>query len=214
MAILAVCYGICYTIEKVKVLQWLPLSNMTILLISNPVLYMTVKFFPLWAPTILSVNILLLNIGAFLFIFFMGAIVFGFVKDSLCLNKIVPFLSILFGAFGLMINAFIDTFENLQSMGIFCSLDMVYLLVVGIWGFALWIFVFLLIHLVYEYFSSKSVVPVAGWNVIFYLGVYIIASHKMAVHFPSPLITGIIVIMTIMSVVLWIFNIRILTKQY
>ncbi|TGE37289.1 C4-dicarboxylate ABC transporter [Desulfosporosinus fructosivorans] len=189
-------------------LSWfmVPITNLTILLIGNPVLKITMNLHPSWALTILIINLVLLGIGITFFHFIIGIIFIRVAQRSLSPVSMTSFFGILLGVVGLVICTLIDIAENAQIMGLFSSTDFFYLLAVLFWGVGLWIVGVILIILIHELWERRISFSLGWWALIFSLHVYTIASQKIAANFLSPLIMNYTIFLMVMLTALWLYT--------
>ncbi|MFA6807490.1 MAG: C4-dicarboxylate ABC transporter, partial [Eubacteriales bacterium] len=184
-----------------------PIANMAVLLIGNPVLNQTIKFYPDKALTVLLLNLVLLGIGFFLFIFISAIIFVRLAQYSLPPAETTPSFGIFLSAVGLAVSAIIDSAKNALSMGLLVSTDLSFLSATVIWGFGFWIVGIVIIICIYQ--TAKGGIPfsLGWWAFIFPLAAYTLSSLKVSVIFNTPFSLGYTAFLSILLFVLWLYTI-------
>ena len=181
-----------------------PIANMATLLLGNPVLNMSLKYEPTWSLSILIVNIAMLGIGFFLFIFISAVIFVRLAQHPLPPAELTPSFGILLSAVGLATIAIIDTGKNAQNLGLLASIDLASIGAAIIWGFGIWVVG--IIGMISFYHVRRGGIPfsLGWWAFIFPLAAYTIASQKIASIFHSPLTYWWSAFLTILLILLWV----------
>ncbi len=183
-----------------------PIANMAVLLIGNPVLSMTINYYPSWATSVLVTNLALLGIGFFLFIFISAIIFVRLAQYPLPPTETTPSFGIFLSAVGLAVSAVIDTAKNSQSMGMLSNVDLSNIAAAVIWGFGIWIVGIIFIICIHQLRKSKLPFNLGWWAFIFPLAAYTMASQKIAAYFITPLTSGYTLFLTILLVLLWVYT--------
>jgi len=180
-----------------------PIANMATLLLGNSVLILSLSHRPTWSMSILMVNIIMLGIGFFLFIFISAVIFVRLIQHALPPAELTPSFGILLSAVGLAVIAIIDIAKSAQNLGILTSVELAYLGAGIIWGFGVWVIgITVLISI---YYVRRGGIPfgLGWWAFIFPLAAYTIATQKIASVFPSSLSWGFSAFLTLFLVLLW-----------
>lgn len=183
-----------------------PIANMAVLLIGNPVLSMTINYYPHWATSVLVTNIALLGIGFFLFIFISAIIFVRLAQYPLPPVEMTPSFGIFLSAVGLAVSAIVDTAKNSHAMGMLTTVDLSYIAAAVIWGFGIWIVGIIFIICIHQLRNSRLPFNLGWWAFIFPLAAYTMASQKIASYFLTPLTSGYTLFLTILLVLLWIYT--------
>jgi len=180
-----------------------PIANMATLLLGNIVLTLSLSFRPTWSMSILIINLIMLGIGFFLFVFISAVIFVRLVQHALPPAELTPSFGILLSAVGLAAIAIIDIAKGAQSLGLLNSVDLAFLVATVIWGFGIWVVG--ITGLISIYHLRRDGIPfgLGWWAYIFPLAAYTIASQKVALIFISPLSFGFSAFLTVLLVLLW-----------
>ncbi|HBV87845.1 MAG TPA: C4-dicarboxylate ABC transporter [Desulfosporosinus sp.] len=182
-----------------------PIANMATLLLGNSVLVLSLSHKPMWSMSILVVNIIMLGIGFFLFIFISAVIFVRLIQHALPPADLTPSFGILLSAVGLAVIAIVDITTSAQYLGILTSIELAYLGAAIIWGFGIWVIG--ITGLISIHYVRRGGIPfgLGWWAYIFPLAAYTIASQKIASIFLSPLTYGFSAFLTFFLVFLWSF---------
>lgn len=183
-----------------------PIANMAVLLIGNPVLCMAIEYRPEWVVYILTLNIILLGIGFFLFIFISAIIFVRLAQYPLPPAEMTPSFGIFLSAVGLAVSAVIDTAINTGKIGLLAATDLSFLAAAVIWGFGFWIVGIIIIICIHQIRKGGIPFSLGWWAFIFPLAAYTMASQKIAQHFHSLLASGYTLFLTLLLVLLWLYT--------
>lgn len=183
-----------------------PIANMAVLLIGNPLLSMTIDYYPNWAVSVLVTNIALLGIGLFLFIFISAIIFVRLAQYPLPPTETTPSFGIFLSAVGLAVSAVIDTAKNAQAMGMLSTVDLSYIIAAAIWGFGVWIVGIIIIICIHQLRKNGLPFNLGWWAFIFPLAAYTMASQKIATYFLTPLTSSYTLFLTILLILLWVYT--------
>jgi C4-dicarboxylate transporter/malic acid transport protein len=183
-----------------------PIANMAVLLIGNPVLSLTLEYHPNWAMTVFIVNITLLGIGFFLFLFISSIIFVRLAQHPLPPSETTPSFGIFLSAVGLAVSAIIDLAKNANILGVLISTDSFNILAAVIWGFGIWVVGIILIISIYQFRKSGIPFSIGWWAFIFPLAAYTLASQKISNLFGTPITTIWTMALTFLLVGLWLYT--------
>jgi C4-dicarboxylate transporter/malic acid transport protein len=183
-----------------------PLGFMSLLLIGNPILRVSLELRASWSLSIYLMNGLCLGVGFFLFLFFGTVIFVRLINHPLPPAGQTPTFGILLAAPGLVVNALLDLGTNADLMGLFDGRGVLGLAALAVWGFGFWVVAVIL--LICGHWLRRGGIPfsLGWWAFIFPLAAYTIGSQKIAVQYAAPLTFGYTVFLTALLTLVWVYT--------
>lgn len=188
--------------------SWLmmPVVNILLPLTGNMLVKSYWPVRPDWAKLINIIDIGFFGIGLLLFLL-MAAVVL----NRLIINKMPPAMAtptfwVLLGPIGVGTVSLMGLADVAQLLGLVTDVSPIKFMALVLWGFGLWVFIFILAITVRYMRSGGIPFSLSWWAFIFPLAAYTLSSFNVFQYTRIPILRGYALLMAFLLIVLWVIT--------
>lgn len=190
-----------------------PLANLAALLVGNPVLEISLQFYPDWVQGILLINLTQAGSGLTLFLLINTLVLKQLIAGALSSIERLFYGGVSLAVVGLAVCIILDTAENVRRMGLIENEYGGALLACMIWGFGFWLITVLVFGLRGLCRSGMPLRLELGM-IVFALYAYTLASVRIAAFLVSPLTAAATGLLMLFLVVLWLYTLERMFRRF